>query len=150
MHKENIQYIVDHGTPADMAELKELMDSAICDLKMYNHAAYMRYEYELQKLAHHGHMSEALARKWVSKMHNKDGTIGQHWTVEQTEQVRKDKGLAHHMWDFYVAMNMVYSDYYAARYDANTYVELAKDWLNDEDVGADKLLRYYYFVVCGA
>lgn len=148
MHKYNIQYIVDHGTPHDMEELKELMDAAICDIKTFDYKTYLYYEYEIHKLAHHGHMSEALARKWVGKMVNKDGTHGEHWTIEQTDQVKKDKGLTCHSWDFYTAMNMVYSDYFSPRFDVATYVELAKDWLNDADVGEDKLLRYYYFVVC--
>ena len=147
MHTYNIQYIVDHGTPHDMEELKELMDAAICELKAYDYETYLTYEYEIDKLAHHGHINEMLARKWVGKMVNKDGTHGEHWTLEQTEAVRKDKGLSFCNYDFYVAMNMVYSDYFSPRFDVGTYVELAKDWLNDTDVGEDKLLRYYYFVV---
>lgn len=43
---------------------------------------------------------------------------------------------------------MIYSDYYNARYDINTYIELAKDWIDDKDIGAAKLLDYYYYVVC--
>lgn len=149
MHKYNIQYIVDHGTPAEMVELKELMDAAICELKMVDKDAYMRFEYELQKLAHHCHMSEELAKAWTSKMINRDGTTGPHWTYEQTEQVRKDKGLTYHPWDFYAALNMVYSDYYSPKFSIETYLDLTKDWLDDEDAGKAKILKYYFFVVRG-
>ena len=148
MHKYNIQYIVDHGTQEEMEELKEVMDDVICELKVLDHTAYLHYEYKLHKLAHHGHVGEALARKWTGKMKNKDGTHGAHWTVEQTEQVKKDKGLHYDMWDFYTALNMMYSDYFSSRFDVNTYIELAKDWLDDVDVGENKLLKYYYFVAC--
>ena len=147
MHKHNIQHIVDHGTPADMVELKELMDAAICDLKMLDKDTYLEYEYELQKLAYHCHMSEELAKAWTTKMVNKDGTVGPHWTYEQTESVRKDKGLQIDGWDFYATMNMIYSDYYSPKFDVSTYVELAKDWLHDEDAGKAKILKYYFFVV---
>lgn len=49
--------------------------------------------------------------------------------------------------DFYAVLNMVYSDYYNPRFDTNTYVQLAIDWLNDKDVGGNKTLKYYMKVV---
>lgn len=49
--------------------------------------------------------------------------------------------------DFYAIANMVYSDYYNPRFDTNTYVQLAIDWLDDKDVGGDKTLKYYMKVV---
>ena len=45
-------------------------------------------------------------------------------------------------------MNMVYSDYYNSKFDINTYIELARDWMNDTDVGEGKTLKYYLHVVC--
>lgn len=42
---------------------------------------------------------------------------------------------------------MVYSDYYNPKFDTLTYIELAKNWLEDEDIPGNKLLKYYYFVV---
>lgn len=44
-------------------------------------------------------------------------------------------------------MNMVYSDYYNSKLGTVEYAELAKDWLCDEDIPGNKLLKYYYFVV---
>lgn len=49
--------------------------------------------------------------------------------------------------DFYAIANMVYSDYYNPRFDTNTYVQLAIDWLDDKDVGGNKTLKYYMKVV---
>jgi hypothetical protein len=43
---------------------------------------------------------------------------------------------------------MVFSDYYNPKFDTNTYVELANDWIDDEDVGEGKTLKYYMYVVC--
>lgn len=82
-------------------------------------------------------------------MKNKDGSCGAHWTVEQTKQVAKDKNLTYDCWDWYVVLNMVYSDYYNNKFDTATYIDLARDWLNDSDVDAAKLLNYYFYVVCG-
>ena len=78
-------------------------------------------------------------------MDNKDGTVGQHWSLENTSKFANgfDKN------DFYVAMNMMYSDFYNPSFDTNNYVTMAKDWLSDKDVGGCRLLKYYFFVVAG-
>ena len=49
--------------------------------------------------------------------------------------------------DWYVVLNMVYSDMYNSKFDLGTYVTLAKDWLADKDVSSEKLLKYYYYIV---
>ena len=77
-------------------------------------------------------------------MQNKDGTTGEHWSYEQTSPLAEQ----YDKWDFYAVLNMIYSDYYNPRFDTNTYISLAKDWLNDKDVGSGKTLRYYMYVVC--
>lgn len=58
-----------------------------------------------------------------------------------------DKGLKLDKWDWWVTLNMIYSDFYSPKFDTNHYVEMAKDWLMDSDVGEGKLLNYYYYVV---
>lgn len=81
-------------------------------------------------------------------MENKDGTRGQHWTMEQTSQFAD----GFNKYDFYAALNMIYSDYYNPKFDTNTYVELAKDWLCDEDAElqyGEKLSAYYESIVEG-
>lgn len=34
------------------------------------------------------------------------------------------------------------------QFHCNSVIELAKDWLNDTDVGEGKTLKYYLYVVC--
>jgi hypothetical protein len=77
-------------------------------------------------------------------MENKDGSKGEHWTIEQTSQFagKHDKN------DWYAVQNMTFSDFYNPKFDTNTYVELANDWIDDEDVGEGKTLKYYMYVVC--
>jgi hypothetical protein len=67
--------------------------------------------------AKHGpHFDEEHARKAVSKMENEDGSRGQHWSVEETSALANQYGIRFdskfNKYDWYVALNMVYSDYY--------------------------------------
>ena len=51
--------------------------------------------------------------------------------------------------DFYVAMNMMYSDYgrILGDEDLDKYVEMSLRFLLDEDVAGNKLFNYYFGVV---
>lgn len=44
-------------------------------------------------------------------MVNVDGTTGPHWTQEQTEAVKNQRGIQWDPVEFWAAMNMIYSDY---------------------------------------
>lgn len=67
--------------------------------------------------AEHGpHFNEEHARKAVSKMENEDGTRGPHWSIEETTTLANQYGVSlgnrFNRYDWFVALNMVYSDYY--------------------------------------
>lgn len=57
-----------------------------------------------------------------------------------------DIGLASIALDFYVAANMMYSDYFQPAFSSELYLNMARDFLNDKDAEKDKLLKYYFFV----
>lgn len=137
MHIDSIQHI------SDMTTLKECLVHAVEKIKSLDHDAYNDIEYRLYRHAYGEHMSEHLANKWVDSMTNKDGTHGPHWSKAQTDTYAGnfDK------YDWYVVLNMMYSDYYNSKFDTMTYVELARDWLSDKDVDDGKLLKYYIYVV---
>lgn len=143
MYKHLIKKIIENGKQTDMEYLEYLLDDFIHDLKTENYTKYKSLELDLYKIAYGKHLNEELALEWVSEMENKDGTKGQHWSVDQTSQYAGE----FNKWDWYAVMNMMYSDYYNQKFDTNTYVELAKDWLNDKDVGDGKTLKYYMLVV---
>ena len=100
----------------------------------------------------YGKMDEHKARQWVQKMQNADGTSGEHFKPEMAEQLRVAHAPDTDKWEFYAAMNMIYSDdaavakkfgvdkpeYYACR---------AKAWLEDKDAKPDKLMRYKECIV---
>ena len=144
MHKKLIKDIIEKRDTETMHELESFVVEMIDDLKVRDYRKYKELEYKLYKIVYGNHLTNELAHKWVAKMENKDGTIGEHWAYEQTSQYadKFDKC------DFYAILNMVYSDFYNQKFDTSTYIELAKDWLGDKDVDDGKALRYYMFVVC--
>lgn len=129
-----------------MVELRDVIVNIVDYLKCNDYDEYLCTEYEINKIAHNGHIGEDVAKCWVSKMQNKDGTKGEHWSMEQVANVIKEKGIKYELTDFYTVLNMMYSDYYNSRFDTATYIDLAKDWLEDKDIEGCKLLKYYYFV----
>lgn len=106
------------------------------------------------------HFNEEHARHAVGMMKNEDGTKGPHWTVEETTSIANQLGInltsgKHNKWDWYVAMNMIYSDFYKAVVamtgSASTkyFAELAKAWVTDKDAPDGKMWHYYVHVMCG-
>lgn len=104
------------------------------------------------------HFDEEHARYAVEGMENEDGTKGPHWTVEETTSVANQMGInlkseKHNKWDWFVAMNMIYSDFYKAVVamtgSANTkyFAELAKAWLCDKDISEGKMWHYYVYIL---
>ena len=91
-------------------------------------------------------------------MHNEDGSRGQHWSIDETSalanqyNIRLDEKF--NKYDWYVALNMVYSDYYkvivncVGSNNSKYFVELAKAWLNDKDIDEGKMWYYYVYVMC--
>lgn len=143
MHRELIDEIIKNGSNEDMECLRKILIELIDELKYTDHDKYKKIEYKLYKRVYGEHLDEELARKWVANMDNKDGSKGGHWTMEQTNTLAGN----HNKYDFYAVLNMMYSDYYNPKFDTNTYVELAKDWLDDADVGDEKTLKYYMKIV---
>lgn len=98
---------------------------------------------------HGPHFNEEYARKAVMKMENEDGTRGPHWSLEETTTLASQYGIAlgskFNRYDWFVALNMVYSDYYrvimniTGSNNTKHYVEFAKAWLNDKDIDEGKI-----------
>ena len=105
------------------------------------HRIFRVKAYEIE---HGPHFNEEHARKAVMKMENEDGTRGPHWSIEETTTLASQYGISltgkYNRYDWYVALNMVYSDYYrvimniTGSNNTKHYVEFAKAWLNDKDI----------------
>lgn len=119
---------------------------------------------ERLKIEHHEamygpHFNEEHALKAVSKMENEDGSHGEHWSLEETTTIANQYGVnlkseKFNKCDWYVALNMVRSDYYRAVVTMTNsdhikhFVELAKAWLNDKDIEEGKMWYYYCYIMC--
>lgn len=91
--------------------------------------------------------SDWMLRKALAGLENEDGSVGPHWSLEQTDSVAKQydiefKNFNHYDWCY--VMNMIYSDYYGAvSNDVASYVKLAKRFLCDKDAHQNKAFKYY-------
>lgn len=103
--------------------------------------------------AHHEmKLDENTAHEWMQGLKNEDGTTGPHWTMDQTTQVMKQKGVSLDPLEFWVAMNAVYSDYcgVAKKMNVNNvdfYVYMAKAFIEDKDSVPNRLAKYYEYIV---
>lgn len=94
-----------------------------------------------------------MAAEWTKGMENEDGTHGPHWTMEQTDKVMSQRGVKCDPVQFWVTMNMIYSDYcrvfqkYGVGDKIDFYADMAKAFLDDKDAMPDKLARYYAYIV---
>ena len=93
-------------------------------------------------------VDEHTARMWVSEMKQpKGGKPMPAFKIEETEAFRKAHCPECDMWEFFVAMNMRYSDEFevAKKFGIDRpeyYADLAKSFLMDDDAGAHKLRKY--------
>ena len=98
-----------------------------------------------------GDFDQQTAMEWTHKMRNADGSTGPHWKPEQVEPIRASMCPDCDKWEFFAAMNMMYSDYCAElkKYGADkpeVYAGLAKAFLKDEDAKPDKLAKYKKYI----
>lgn len=94
------------------------------------------------------------ARRWTEHMENDDGSMGAHWTLEQTTAVANSIGVHIDPWIWFAALNMEYSDNFevAQKYGLDRpeyYADLAKAFLFDKDGGGPeaKIAGYYHGIV---
>lgn len=98
------------------------------------------------------HMSRSMAERWAMGMQNADGTTGPHWNMEQSKQVMAQRGIECDPVEFWLALNMMYSDYVSTAKELGVnsidfYSKMAKAFLDDSDAMPGKLARYYEYVV---
>jgi hypothetical protein len=88
--------------------------------------------------------TEQKANEIVSKFVNKDGTRGAHWSFSQVRDVAKTHPEVQKFdfLDFYVALNMIYSDYYCSKFNTEDYIQLTIDFMGDTDAPKNKVRRY--------
>lgn len=104
---------------------------------------------DLDMIIYGPHFTEFSAERAVAEMKNDDGTVGEHWNVDETTTAASNKGIDFDMakfniYDWYYTMNMIYSDFYLFHQgDANKVVEMSLLWLKDKDAPEGKSYLYY-------
>ena len=148
MVKEYIKQIVDNGKKEDMEELSTMLENVLYEIKEYNNDDFCDYKMELYEMAYGKTLTKEMAEKWVENMQPMAK-----WDYETTSAVKKQYGITNiDDTSFYVVMNMLYSDMnniLGTGDDAESlkkYVNATIDWLNDEDIGKDKLYNYWKYV----
>lgn len=137
----------------DLDDAHKLIES-ICGLDAMSapteehHKADKHEAAYVEHAAHPAHLTLEDAKRWTSKMQNADGTIGSHWTLEQTQDVAKQRNITCDPNDFWAVMNMMYSDYcqVAKRQSVDTpgfYADMAKAFLEDADAAEGKAYLYW-------
>lgn len=141
--KRMMNAIIKNGKEEDMEMLGDMFVDLAYNVKYCDHEKFKDIKYKLYKMAYGHHLTEETAKKWVSKMENKDGSYGEHWSMEQTTPLAGK----HNHNDWYAILNSVYSDYFNPKFSTEDYVRLANDWIDDEDSVEDKIVQYYFYVV---
>lgn len=137
-------------------QLHEIMEKPVTLGRVEEANAITALLCRFEKLGKHEAPAEfdrETAIHWAERMKNADGSIGPHWTMEQTSAVADGMGIPAEeipRWAWGVAMNMMYSDYYpvAVEFGLNRpefYAALAKAFLLDKDAPGPtrKLMEYY-------
>lgn len=94
------------------------------------------------------HFNEWSLEEALSTLINEDGSIGPHWTLEETTREASQRDIPlngkYNEYDWCYVMNMVWSDLYKAiTDDTSSYVRVAKRFLEDKDAAPGKAFRYY-------
>lgn len=139
-----IQVIVDNGRIEDMHELSDMLEDTIELIKEYYPDKYKEFEMQLYEMAYGCVLNETMAKEIVSKMR----PYGEKWTIEETRNMQRQRGLNFRDADFYVVINSAYNDYNNLfRDDVEMYIQFANDFINDEDANPDKVYLYFTQVV---
>ena len=141
-YKELIKKYIDDASEEDMEKLTEKTDKFVEEVSMSNPELVNKFLMKID-LVLNPHFTDDTAKYVVSKMKNKNGTMGEHWDKVTTDRVLHSKGYDFRSCDWYYVLNMIYSDFYKDGRSDETYIELAHDFLDDVDAPKDKAKKYY-------
>lgn len=139
-------------------EIDEILEKDHFCLKDIEELFYLSEIYKNlkdEKTDHYIKMTPELAEKWVHHMKNSDGTTGEHWSMDEIENVKNARGITDVSTAvYYAVMNMLYSDYSAAleKYGVgdtpNAWADMTEAWIYDKDAVKNKTSLYYEYIVC--
>ena len=130
--RKYLDMIIEKGNQEDMDCLGNMLRELI-----YESPKKDKYIMKLKGMAYDYKLDAELSKEIVDDMK----PLGEYWNREQITSVTGDMGC-----DMYVVMNSLANDYSSVipLENVDTYVKLAKAWLNDEDAKEHKV--WWYFV----
>lgn len=136
MHKLKKYWEKVSADPVKITEMEEIVCEALEEVRGRCPRLFWDTAYKLHCVAYGPHFDEHLAKKAVARMKNVDGTCGEHWTFEETNQLADQQGITQKA-DWYYVMNMLYSEIYGS--DINMYIRVAKAYMRDPDAPEGKV-----------
>ena len=132
---------VDYGSTDDMVMLGKMIANFVSDVEEEHPE---KVEYLLHKMSCYLSPFKCKARvvDIVSKFKNEDGSTGAHWDYDTVAKVADSEGISDVNKFFYV-LNMMFSDYYNPSFTDKDYIRMAKQFCQDKDAPADKVVKYY-------
>lgn len=137
-----IDKYINEASEEDMHGLTHKMDCFVEEVREYHPEMVDKFLIKVD-LVLNPNFTKETAQYAVSKMKNKDGTVGEHWNYDTTTKVLEAKGYDFKPCDWYYVLNMIYSDYFKSGRSDDTYVEMAYDFLTDVDAPENKAKKYW-------
>lgn len=141
MHKVLINEIISSKDLEKYNKLGELFIDEIDFIKDKDYNEYETIEDILYEIAEGRILNEEKSKHIIENMK----PYGMHWTLEQTESVRKENSLTSvRPIDFWIVMNMAYNDYHELfNENLEDYVKYSKLFILDSDAEEDKVYTYF-------
>lgn len=132
-----IDKIISSDDKGKMEQLRTLYKQTLDYIKATDLQKYREIECSLYEIVEGKRLNEEKAKKWVSEM-----KPSAKWSMEDVKGLKTNIPLV----DFYVLMNMMYTDYHEILgEDVDTYIKLAEAWYYDEDTKKKEAEKLYCY-----
>lgn len=132
-----IDKIISSDDRAKMEELRTIYKETLDYIKATDLQKYREIECSLYEIVEGKKLNEEKAKRWVSEM-----KPSAKWSIEDVKGIKTDIPLI----DFYVLMNMMYTDYSDIfGEDIETYVKLSEAWYYDKDTNKKESEKLYCY-----
>lgn len=140
MHRTYIEKIIASKNDNAMERLKEIMINVIDCIKKIDYEEYEDIEKDLYEICEGKVLTKEKAEKIIQSMK----PYGMKWTFEESEAIRKEKGLSEFRpVDFWIVMNSAWNDQHELCDDLEKCIIYTKNFINDPDAVEYKVYEYF-------
>lgn len=112
----------------------------------YGYRDYRGYEDHMNRDYHSGEMYKKDLHKWIEKMQKKDRFGAAKEQIIQRAKQMKIQFDEFSEEEFYAVYLAMVTDYKKVSNDFNTYIEMAKDFLMDDDIAVSPREKVHYYL----